>query len=98
MVSGQCTDNKPISISFSDDAFNVISSVWSGFNIFGKGKSKAIDFTYDSKKIGKQMSKRGWNNDLIAKTLSNPARTVKSRYTRWLPGAKGPLDALQQHI
>ena len=77
---------------FSDDAFNVISSVWSGFNIFGKGTGKAIDFTYDPKKIGKQMSKRGWNNDLIAKTLSNPARIVETRDTRWLPGAEGPLD------
>ena len=26
---------------FSDDAFNVISSVWTGFNIFGKGTGKA---------------------------------------------------------
>ena len=43
MVSGQCTDNKPINIPFFYDAFNVISSVWSGFNIFGKGKSKTVD-------------------------------------------------------
>ena len=43
MVSDQCTDNKQIVYHFSDDAFNVISSVWSGFNIFGKGTIKGAD-------------------------------------------------------
>ncbi|MBQ8117655.1 MAG: hypothetical protein IJ147_06320 [Lachnospiraceae bacterium] len=38
------------------------------------------------------MSKRGWTDELIQETLDNPVRTVKTRDTRWLPGADGPLD------
>ena len=39
------------------------------------------------------MPKRGWKDDLIKETLSNPSKTLQTRDTRWLPGADGPLDA-----
>lgn len=57
-----------------------------------EGGSTSIDFTYDPKKIGKQMGKRGWTEETIQETLDNPVRTVKTRDTRWLPDADGPLD------
>lgn len=38
------------------------------------------------------MGKRGWTEEAIQETLDNPVRTVKTRDTRWLPGADGPLD------
>lgn len=57
-----------------------------------EGASKSIDFTYDASKIGKQMGKRGWTDELIQDALDNPVNTVKTRDTRWLPGADGPLN------
>ena len=57
-----------------------------------KSGSESIDYTYDPKKIGKQMEKRGWTEEAIQETLDNPVRTVETRDTRWLPGADGPLD------
>lgn len=38
------------------------------------------------------MGKRGWTEESIQETLNNPVRTVKTRDTRWLPGADGPLN------
>lgn len=58
----------------------------------GEGTGNSLDFNYDAKKIGKQMPKRGWTDELIEDTISNPSQTVKTRDTRWLPGADGPLD------
>ncbi len=57
-----------------------------------KGSSKDVDFTFDPKKIGKQMDKRGWTEDSIKDTLNNPVKTVKTQDTRWLPGAEKPLN------
>ncbi|HAK72623.1 MAG TPA: hypothetical protein DCP36_01805, partial [Sporomusaceae bacterium] len=57
-----------------------------------KGSSNAIDFTFDPKKIGKQMNKRGWTEDSIKDTLNDPVKTVKTQDTRWLPGAEKPLN------
>ena len=60
--------------------------------VSGKSGKTSIHYTYDSKKIGKQMKKRGWTEEAIQETLNNPVRTVKTRDRRWLPGADGPLD------
>ena len=54
--------------------------------------SDAVEFFYDSRKIGKQMEKRGWTEALIQETIRHPTKTVKTRDTRWLPGADRPLD------
>lgn len=68
----------------------------SGDSGTGLGKNESsntsINYTYDPKKIGKQMGKRGWTEEAIQETLDNPVRTVKTRDTRWLPGSDGPLD------
>ena len=61
-------------------------------SIVSESGSNSINYTYDPKKIGKQMGKRGWTEEAIQETLDNPVRTVKTRDTRWLPGADGPLD------
>ena len=37
-------------------------------------------------KISKQLSKRGWTKDLVVDAIDNPARTVKWKDTRYLPG------------
>lgn len=61
-------------------------------NVVQRCGSDSIKFSYDPNKIGKQMSKRGWTDELIQETLNNPARTVETKDTRWLPGAAEPLD------
>jgi len=57
-----------------------------------EGGVDVLDFTYDAKKIGKQMGKRGWNDELIQETLTNPSKTLQTTDTRWLPGAEKPLN------
>jgi len=42
-----------------------------------EGRKTVVEYTYDSKKIGKQMEKRGWTEEAIQETLEHPVRTVK---------------------
>jgi len=51
-----------------------------------------LKFDYDPKKIGKQIPKRGWTDDLIDNAINDPLKKVPTKDTRWLPGASGPLD------
>ena len=44
-------------------------------------------------KISKQLSKRGWTKDLVVDAINNPARTVKWKDTRYLPGGNKLNDS-----
>jgi hypothetical protein len=48
----------------------------------------SVTFTYEYK-IAKQMLKRGWSDTRIQEALNNPARTVRTTDTRFLPNGTG---------
>lgn len=50
------------------------------------------------KKIGKQMSRRGWNKELMAETIDNPHRTKTTKDSRYKPDGQRRDDPATAYI
>lgn len=88
------SDEAVVGIVFSAAGAPVVGKALGKALKAGKKSGKKTDTTglvttYEPK-IGKQMGKRGWSEDSIEETISNPSRTAKAKDTRNNPetGAK----------